>query len=223
MLTRVDLEVSNDDLLVGLVEAGGLVVAESPPELRRAIEELALRRAAEDFPPPDLRAAVRKLLRRGGFDPSGRNKPASEYLAGRARAGAFPFHSNVVDIGNYVSLLSGLPISIVDVDLALADAPALVIRLGREGESYVFNPAGQEIRIDGLLSLARANGPAVGNPVKDSMASKVNGKTRRALAALYASRRAFPEPDLRRTLEEFARLLRFHASAAETDTAVLRG
>jgi DNA/RNA-binding domain of Phe-tRNA-synthetase-like protein len=223
MQTRIDLEVSNDDLLVGLVEGSGLVVGETSPELRRTIEELVSRRASEDFPPAEIRTAIRKLLRTGGFDPSGRSKPASEYLAGRARAGAYPFHSNVVDIGNYISLLSGLPISVVDADLALAGAPGLVIRLGREGESYVFNPAGQEIRIEGLLSLARADGPAVGNPVKDSMGSKVHGGTRRAVGIVYASKRAAADGEMERYLDEFARLLRLHASAAETACSLLRG
>jgi DNA/RNA-binding domain of Phe-tRNA-synthetase-like protein len=221
MRTRVELAVSKADLLAGLVEAEGISVSESPPELRRLIEDLVARRASEDFPPPERRTAIRKLLRAGGFDPSGRNKPASEYLAGRARAGAYPYHSNAVDIANYVSLLSGLPISLVDTDLALAGTSHLVLRLGREDESYVFNPAGQEIRLGGLLSLARAGGPPVANPIKDSMASKVTPSTRNVLAVVYAGRLAIDGPALAAHLDEFARLLARHAGAAVTATAIL--
>src|SRR3712207_7695492 len=46
------------------------------------------------------------LLRNGGFRPSGRNKPASEYLAQAAREGRFPRINNLVDVNNLVSLRS---------------------------------------------------------------------------------------------------------------------
>jgi len=223
MRTRVELAVSNADLLVGLVEAEGIAVAESPPELRRLIEDLVARRASEDFPPAERRAAIRKLLRTGGFDPSGRNKPASEYLAGRARAGEYPFHSNAVDIANYISLLSGLPISLVDADLALRGTASLLLRLGRQGESYVFNPVGQEIRLEGLLSLAREGDAPVANPVKDSMESKVRPETRHLFGIVYGARTTIDEESLAAHLEEFARLLRAHASAARTGTSILSG
>jgi DNA/RNA-binding domain of Phe-tRNA-synthetase-like protein len=220
-MTRIELSVANPDLLVGLVEAEGVAVIDSPPALRALIDELVARRRAEDFPPPERKAAIRRLLRAGGFEASGRNKPASEYLAARAREGAFPFHSNVVDIGNYISLLSALPVSVLDTDLALGGADALSIRLGAEGESYIFNPSGQEIRVQGLVCVARAGGPALGSPVKDSMASKVRPATTRVVAALYAARSATPEGELRELLEEFERLLRLHAGAASTSARVL--
>ncbi|MFH1679210.1 MAG: phenylalanine--tRNA ligase beta subunit-related protein [Candidatus Eisenbacteria bacterium] len=221
MRTRVTIEVTNPDLVVGLVEARGIAVAESPPGLREKIESLVATRRHEDFPPPERRAAVRKLLRAGGFQASGRNKPASEYLAGRARAGEYPFHSNVVDIGNFISLRSGLPISVLDLERALAGAGALSIRLGAADESYVFNPAGQEIRLRGLICVARPGGPALGNPVKDSMGSKVTPETGSALGVIYASRGNIENAELEDHLFEFARLLRSNASAAETGTGIL--
>jgi DNA/RNA-binding domain of Phe-tRNA-synthetase-like protein len=221
MRTRVTIDLENPDLVVGIVEARAVSIRETPPELRMTIERLVEIRRGEDFPPPERRTAVRKLLRAGGFHASGRNKPASEYLAARARAGDYPFHSNVVDIGNCISLRSGLPISVLDLDRALEGGDSLSIRLGTEHESYVFNPAGQEIRLRGLLCVARANGPALGNPVKDSMGSKVTPETRRVIGVIYASRANAPLQEIDGHLLEFARLLREHASAEEAETAIL--
>src|SRR5919201_3321109 len=55
-----------------------------------------------------VRAAVRALLRHGGFKPAGRSKPAAEYLAAAARDGRLAPINAAVDVGNAVSLHSGL-------------------------------------------------------------------------------------------------------------------
>jgi len=91
---------------------------------------------------------VRGLLRRGGFKPSGRNKPASEYLAQAAREGRFPRINNLVDVNNLISLESGLPISLLDL---AAVGERAEIRYGAPGEKYVFNSGGQEIELAGLI------------------------------------------------------------------------
>src|SRR5690349_2441597 len=63
-----------------------------------------------------VRAEVRQLLRAAGFKPAGRSKPAAEYLHAAAIEGRFPQINPAVDACNAVSLCSGLPISVVDVD-----------------------------------------------------------------------------------------------------------
>src|SRR3954468_1341376 len=63
-----------------------------------------------------VRAEVRSLLRHGGFKPAGRSKPASEYLHAVQHEGKFPAINAAVDACNVVSLHSGLPISLVDLD-----------------------------------------------------------------------------------------------------------
>src|SRR5215212_8369808 len=78
---------------------------------------LATRDAGAPFASSDeVRAAVRDLLRRGGFKPAGRGKPASEYLAAAFAEDRFPRINALVDTCNVVSLHTGLPISLVDVD-----------------------------------------------------------------------------------------------------------
>src|SRR4051794_18277069 len=58
-----------------------------------------------------MRGTVRDLLRHGGFKPTGRGKPASEYLL-KAAAEGLTSINRAVDLGNVVSLHSGLPISV---------------------------------------------------------------------------------------------------------------
>src|SRR5262245_5578054 len=104
----------------------------------------------------EVRSAVRVLLRHGGFKPAGRSKPASEYLQQAAQAGTLQPINAAVDGCNAVSLHSGLPISVIDLDKA-----RLPLRVGvaTAGASYVFNASGQAIDLDGLLCLFDADGP----------------------------------------------------------------
>ena len=64
----------------------------------------------------EVRAAVRDLLREGGYKPTGRGKPASEYLIRATAEGALASINAAVDACNVVSLHSGLPISVIDID-----------------------------------------------------------------------------------------------------------
>ncbi len=68
-------------------------------------------------PDESIRLAVRDMLRTRSFKPTGRNKPASEYLVKAATAGRLRSINAAVDACNVVSLHSGLPVSVVDWDL----------------------------------------------------------------------------------------------------------
>lgn len=127
---------------------------------------------------------VRDLLRHGGYKPTGRGKPSAEYLLRAAGEGSFPAINALVDACNVVSLHSGLPISVVDLDLARAP---LRVGIAPAGSSYLFNPTGQEIRLDGLLCLHDADGPCA-NAVKDAQRTKTRAETRRALVVVWGTR-----------------------------------
>ena len=127
------------------------------------------------------RGAVRDLLRAGGYKPTGRGKPASEYLVRAASEGALGTINVAVDVCNAVSLHSGLPISVVD--LARARAP-FRIAIAPEGASYVFNASGQEIDLGGLLCLFDAEGPCA-NAVRDAQRTKTRGDTRETLSVIW--------------------------------------
>lgn len=129
-----------------------------------------------------VRAAVRDALRRHGYKPTGRGKPASEYLVGAAEAGRLAPINAVVDACNAASLHSGLPISVVDLELVRGD---LSVGLPPPGASYVFNASGQEIRLDGLPCLIDADGPCA-NAVRDSQRTKTHDGTRRVRVVVWA-------------------------------------
>ncbi|HEY4238556.1 MAG TPA: phenylalanine--tRNA ligase beta subunit-related protein [Kofleriaceae bacterium] len=131
-----------------------------------------------------VKSAVRDLLRAGGYKPSGRSKPASEYLVGARAEGRFPRINAVVDACNIASLCSGLPISLVDLDRVSGDV--LTVRVAPAGTSYLFNPSGQVIDASGLLCVYDADGPT-GTPVKDAQRTKTHDGTRRALAVLWGT------------------------------------
>ena len=140
----------------------------------------------EEFVPSEMRQRVRKMLRHGKYKPSGRGKPASEFLLREALAESFPLVNAPVDMNNIVSLESGLPGSIFD---ATVSGRYLLLRRGAPGESYAFNPSGQSIDLQDLLLVCRRVGDVwepCGNPVKDSMATKIRPETRGVVAVLYA-------------------------------------
>jgi DNA/RNA-binding domain of Phe-tRNA-synthetase-like protein len=131
-----------------------------------------------------VRAAVRDLLRHGGYKPTGRGKPASEYLVRAAEGGSLGSINAAVDACNVVSLHSGLPISVVDLERATAP---LHIAVAPAGARYVFNASGQEIDLAGLLCLFDAEGPCA-NAVKDAQRTKTHAGTVRTLSVLWGTR-----------------------------------
>jgi DNA/RNA-binding domain of Phe-tRNA-synthetase-like protein len=131
-----------------------------------------------------VRAEIRQLLRHGGFKPSGRSKPASEYLVAAHDEGRFPTINAAVDACNVASLWSGLPISLVDLDRVVGD---LSVKICPAGTTYVFNPSGQVIDTSGLLAVFDAEGPT-GTPVKDAQRTKTHEGTRTALSVVWGSK-----------------------------------
>jgi DNA/RNA-binding domain of Phe-tRNA-synthetase-like protein len=129
----------------------------------------------------ELRIAVRDLLRLGGYKPTGRGKPSAEYLSRAAQDGSLSSINLAVDACNVVSLHSGFPISLIDLDRA---KPPFRIAIATPGDRYVFNASGQEIELSGLLCLFDAEGPCA-NAVKDSQRTKTNGDTRRTLSIIW--------------------------------------
>jgi DNA/RNA-binding domain of Phe-tRNA-synthetase-like protein len=145
------------------------------------LEALRLDAPAPLRPDEATRVAVRDLLRHGGYKPTGRGKPASEYLVRAASEGALGSINAAVDACNAVSLHSGLPISVVDLDRARAP---FRVAIAPAGTSYVFNASGQEIDVAGLLCLWDAAGPCA-NAVRDSQRTKTTPDTRFTLSVIW--------------------------------------
>jgi DNA/RNA-binding domain of Phe-tRNA-synthetase-like protein len=148
-------------------------------ELAPIPDDVATMVATIDGDPEPLRAAIRDLLRHGGFKPSGRNKPASEYLAR-----GLPSINLAVDAGNLVSLHGGLPISVIDLDRV---APPLRVAIAPEGTTYPFNPSGQVFDASGLVCLFDAEGVSA-TAVKDAQRTKTSASTVRTLSIVWGAR-----------------------------------
>ncbi|MEE2640093.1 MAG: phenylalanine--tRNA ligase beta subunit-related protein [Planctomycetota bacterium] len=132
----------------------------------------------------EVRAKVRELFRLGGFKPTGRNKPASEYLVRAANENRLASINPAVDFCNIVSLHSGLPISVIDLSRSEGD---LSIRLAEENTTYVFNASGQEIDVGKLICLFDSRGPCA-NAIKDSQRTKTADLTTETLSVIWGTR-----------------------------------
>lgn len=205
-------------LRLGLVRADGLRAEARPDSLDAALDALS----------PDLddareawRLAARDMLRNGRYKPTGRGKPASEYLLRALADGDFPRINAPVDVNNLVSASSALPISLWDLDRAGAER--FVFRLGREGEAYVFNAAGQVLDLHDLVVGCRVRGggeePIV-SPIKDSHETKTAPETRRVAACVYAPANAVGPDELAALCEAFAGWLARCGEGVRTATAV---
>jgi DNA/RNA-binding domain of Phe-tRNA-synthetase-like protein len=178
----------------------------SPPGVTALLAEGA---AAPLHSDDRVREAVRALLRQGGFKPTGRSKPASEYLIKAVRDRLLAPINLAVDVCNVVSLHSGLPISVVDLDSA---REPLRVGLAPPGSSYVFNASGQTIDLGGLLCLFDADGPC-GNAVKDAQRTKTGPQTRRTLSLVWGTTALPGRAD--KTAAWYRELLETHGATTE--------
>jgi len=182
----VPLAVEVSGVVAGWVLVEGCRNGPSPEALQQDLDRAATEAVARSGTPwaEARRAAVRNLLRHGTYRPTGRAKPASEYLLRVATEGQVPRINVLADLNNLVSLQTLLPISIVDLDRATEDR--FRVRRGRPEERYVFNPSGQVLDLEDLLLVATRDGDrAIATPVKDCQATKTDGATTRALAVIY--------------------------------------
>ena len=216
---EIRFELDHPTLRLGVVYASEVRCGLSDPRLleRLTQAESDLRLHPTRFSEV-TRAAVRDVLRKGGYKPTGRGKPASEFLLGAALENGLPRINNLVDINNLVSLVRAHPISIFDADLI---GPELSIRFGRETEAYVFNPAGHQMDVRGLPVVCRGSQlEPVGNAVKDSMLCKVRAETRHVIAIVYGTR-VLPAALIEAACTELAGLLSEHAGAVSTSVQLL--
>jgi DNA/RNA-binding domain of Phe-tRNA-synthetase-like protein len=211
VVDSVTIECAVDQLAIGVVVGRRCSRGPAPAELSASID------AAVAEAPTRQNASVigevRDMLRRGKYKPTGRGKPASEYLLRAAVENHFPRINNLVDINNLVSLRSLLPISLLD--LGRAGGEHFVVRYGRPSESYVFNSAGQRIDVEDLVVVARlpADEPCA-TPVKDSIATKLDDQSTDVMAVLYAP--LHRTVDLARATEMFEEALKVWGGAQTT-------
>ncbi len=222
MKTSLVISLPPSSLRAGLIEARDVTVRPSSPEYRERINSDTRKFVSPDFIYPDyMQKGIRSLLKTFGFHPSGRSRPASEFLfKDLQNRGSFNFINNVVDINNHLSLITHLPISTFDLDKSGHD---LCLRVGFDDESYVFNREGQLLSLKKLLVVARrgSDNAAIGSPVKDSQATKVFEETRNIAVIIYSSGNITSEDEMQQLLERYMLLLKKETGAAELAGAIL--
>tara|TARA_R110002096_G_scaffold5397_3_gene25200 strand:+ start:3653 stop:4291 length:639 start_codon:yes stop_codon:yes gene_type:complete len=125
-------------------------------------------------------AKIREVFKATGKDPS-RYRPSSEALTRRVISGK-PLYlvNNVVDSGNLISLMTGVPIGCYDADKLHG---ALSLQIGKSGETYT-GIGRADINLEGLPLLADDKGP-FGSPFSDSERSAVSKGTTKLVFVIY--------------------------------------
>ncbi len=209
-----------DRVRIGFVRAYGIRIIQDHHFPDERLNQLLERRkqplsANEDA----FRKACRDMMRIGTYKPTGRGKPASEYLLRAASEESFPRINTAADINNYISLAWLAPISLWDTDREPADS--WLFRPGKAGEEFVFNPSGQTISLQDLVTgFAVKDGketPVV-TPVKDCQQTKTDTETRNIAAAIYYPAGWADEPVLDDMLGEFTELL--HEVSDRTESGI---
>lgn len=123
---------------------------------------------------------IRAAFKATGKDPS-RYRPSSEALTRRVISGK-PLYvvNNVVDSGNLISLMTGVPIGCYDAEKL---SGALTFRIGTANETYT-GIGRAEINLEGLPVLADKQGP-FGSPFSDSERTAVTADTQKLLFVIY--------------------------------------
>jgi len=202
-------------LKIGVLTAENCSTAANNPLLEERLEEWLQKRKGSELNEAEetMRAEARNMLRYQSYKPTGRGKPASEYLFRTTQEGNFPRINTLVDVNNYISIKYVLPISLWDLEKAGTNE--YVFKPGTKEEEYVFNPSGQTISIADLLCgyrITDGKEQAIVNPIKDSMHTKTDASTTKIGVAIY-----YPatqdEAILQACLDEFEEL--FLAGGAE--------
>ncbi|MDA1029570.1 MAG: hypothetical protein O3B41_11045 [Bacteroidetes bacterium] len=198
------------NLRLGIVLARGVLPEASLPELDLRIAQRLLGLGQGLSPEEEqFRASVRDVFRNGSYKPTGRGKPASEYLLRTALEGNFPRINSVVDCCNLISIENLLPISMWDVSAAHSEN--FEFRLGMESESFVFNSSGQTIELKDLIVGCaidqKGSSRPIVNAIKDSMGTKTGPSTFTVAAALYAPIEEGPFGSLEGACQSFVHLL----------------
>jgi len=172
---------------VAVIEAEGLTVTEASgayEALEACAARYRARYATRGVTSPgevDGIQVTRSLYRALGIDPT-KTRPSSEALLRRVLKDKPLYHvSDLVDVGNWVSLDFLLSLGLYDRDAIRGDVE---LRSGRPGEQYegINKPP---VHVEGRYVLCDAAGP-FGSPTSDSARTAITLATTSCLMVLFA-------------------------------------
>lgn len=161
------------------LEAAEVETARLADLRRRIAAEVRTSTTAEGLASDPVIAAVRKLFRAAGCDPT-RYRPSSEALLRRILKGEeLPVIHPLVDLNNCLSVRLRVPACIMAEG---STTPPFTLRAGRAGE--MMESLRGPFPLDGKPLFEDAQGP-FGTPITDSARVKVLPETTRAWMVLY--------------------------------------
>ncbi len=199
--------ISRNDVALGLIHISNLKLSKEPESFVVELDQLINTRANNPLTEQEetFRLECRNMLRNGSYKPTGRGKPANEYLLKAALDSKFPKVNSLVDINNFISLKYSVPVSVWDTDLA--NTSSYEFRLGLEMENYIFNAASQTISLKDLIvgcTLNETDGsrPII-SPIKDSLQTKLQAQSTNIMGIIYYPLKAGSLLHLESVAEEF--------------------
>jgi DNA/RNA-binding domain of Phe-tRNA-synthetase-like protein len=181
----MEIKIELRDVKLGVVEADAVRVAPADENLSRLMDDICNRKlrefTIETLAEGESTRTVRSMFRAWDMDPS-KYRPSSEALLRRIVQGKGLYRvSNVVDVGNLISIETGWPLGCYDRAKILAP---IEFRHGRTGERY--EGIGKRTwHLEGRPVLADPDGP-FGSPISDSTRSMITEAACDVLVVIYA-------------------------------------
>lgn len=189
----MEITVALPDVKLAVLEADAVHVEPANQPLARLLEDVCNRKlrefTVETLAEAQPTRAVRAMFRAWEMDPS-KYRPSSEALLRRVVLGKGLYRvSNVVDIGNLISLETGWPLGCYDRSRIRTP---VMFRHGTTGERY--EGIGKRVwHLEGRPVLADPDGP-FGSPISDSTRSMITESAREVLIVIYAPSETPPAP-----------------------------
>jgi DNA/RNA-binding domain of Phe-tRNA-synthetase-like protein len=216
----LDLQIKLPGVKLGIVEAQNVHVESVQADLSKLLDETCIRKqkefTVETLAEAESIRAIRTLFRGWGMDPS-KYRPSSEALLRRVVQGKGLYRvSNVVDVGNLVSLETGWPLGCYD--RSRIHEP-VVFRLGTAGESY--EGIGKKTwNLEDRPVLADPAGP-FGSPISDSTRSMIADSAKDVMIVVYIPEKS-PDETAEGALKRLCERLTNFAGASEARSVICR-
>src|SRR3984885_15211196 len=181
----MEIKIELPDVKLGVVEADALRVAPADENLSRLMDDICNRKlrefTIEALAEAESTRAVRSMFRAWDMDPS-KYRPSSEALLRRIVQGKGLYRvSNVVDIGNLISVEAGCPLGCYD---RARIRPPIVFRHGTTSERY--EGIGKRTwHLEDRPVLADSDSP-FGSTISDSTRSMITAAALDVLVVIYA-------------------------------------
>ncbi|MBD3210689.1 hypothetical protein GF318_04885 [Candidatus Micrarchaeota archaeon] len=162
-------------------------------------------------------AGMRSLLSDAGLD-SSKTRPSGEALARRIVKGKGIYRINaVVDVNNSISLITGFPCGVYDLEKL--EGNEIKITIGKPGQGYV-NLQGEPSSANGKILTADSRSP-FGGPAADSRRTGITLDTESVLMLIYAPPDS-PEDLLRGTMDKATAFMEKAAGARKISSGIYR-